>query len=578
MNITNQNKIFWKNKANLLKWEKIPNKIFQKKNNHPLWYSDGKIDIYQNLISRNVKLNPKKIAIITVNKNNEIKNYSYQEIDLLVNSFLNKLYLKKKIIKKMMIHASASIDSAISMLACCKRGIFFSVIFEDLPYGAIKTRIKLFKPDTFITRSKKLYKNLNNEKQVKKIEIFNFDKLNKIQIRKIKIIKNKILKSNDNFFCLFTSGSTGVPKGIIHNYGGYTVYTKFTCQRQFGMNSKSIVLTASDAGWINGHTYSLFGPLLFGSTTILCENPILLLNEKLLKSLIKLGVTILYFPVTIIRLLKATSNKEKFKPNKIISIGSMGEPLAPSVGLWFAKKFKTEYSAIVNTYFQTETGGIIASPKYTDNSKLNPHGSIGQLACNKLKLDKLEANNKHEIIIQQPWPGCMKNTLNEKKDWFKYWNKNNHFKMFDLGTKKKGTLFVHGRIDDVINIRGHRIGSEELESIVLKNKLVAECCAIASSDEIEGSIFYLFLVAKKKIDNDQVNKMISKVFGTFAIPKNIFQIPELPKTRSGKILRRLLKQLLDYNDKKHKIIDLSTMLNPKIIPVIKREILRYAEN
>ncbi len=567
MILSKKNIVFWKKNLNLLIWKKKPKIVFErKKDNSFRWYTDGKISLYNNLIIQNVKKNKNKKAIITLSKNHEVNYYTYKQIDDLVNIFHNNLFLYKKKIKKVMIHSSASIDSAVSMLSCIRAGIFFSVIFEELPENAISTRIKLFKPDIFITKKKGIYLNLK-KKYKNNLKILNFEQLKKKNNKLVK--KNVAVDSNRDFFCLFTSGSTGEPKGVVHSYGGYSVFTKFTCKKQFGMNKNSTVLTASDAGWINGHTYSLFGPLLFGATTILCEKPLILLNLKTFKKILNLGVDILYLPVTLIRLMKTISKSINFKSKKIKTIGSMGEPLAPSIGTWYAKNFKNNKSAIVNTYFQTETGGIIFSPKHTDTSDKKPHGSVGNILTKSLQYNKLSKVKKKEVLITQPWPGCMKKLLNRKKEWDKYWTKDKNFRMFDLATEKNNTVYIHGRIDDVINIRGHRIGSEELESVVLKNKNISECCAVSSPDIIEGNIFYLFVVSKnEKIDNN-INNLINSVFGSFALPKKIYYLPELPKTRSGKILRRLLRNLLN---KEKNIGDISTMLNPNILKIIRKKL------
>ena len=569
MLINKNNLKIWKKNSNLLEWKIKPKKIFERKRDRSFrWYSDGKIDLYYNLITKTLKKNPDKTAIITLSKNHDIEKYSYKEIDMLVNNFsFNLLSLKK--INKVIIHSSATLNSAISMLSCIKNGIFFSVIFKELPIKAISTRIKLFKPNLVITENKKFFKNIKMHSK-NKLSVYDFKELNKQNdSAKKKRNKSKNLDPNKDFFCLFTSGSTGEPKGVVHSYGGYSVYTKYTCKKQFGMNKNSIVLTASDAGWINGHTYSLFGPLFFGATTILCENPMILLNRQTLQKLISLGTTILYLPVTLIRLLKSTSFNLKIKPNRLKAIGSMGEPLAPSIGLWYCKTFRSKDSSIVNTYFQTETGGIISSPKHNSSSINNPPGSVGDVLTKEIKYKKLHPFKKNEFIITQPWPGCMKKIINGKEEWEKYWTEEEYFKLFDYATKKKNNIYIHGRIDDVINIRGHRIGSEELESIILKEKKVSECCAISCNDKIEGSVFYLFVVSKSNNLNDKLNNLINSFFGSFAIPRKIFYISQLPKTRSGKILRRLLRNLIN---KEKNIGDISTILNPEVLKEIKTKI------
>jgi acetyl-CoA synthetase len=582
MNINN----FWLVQSNLLNWYKKPSFAYKKKiNNYVDWYPDGKVNIFDNCITKNIKSGlGKKIGIYCVDKNKNINSYTYETIDKKVNSFSNVLISKLKNKKlstcKVMIHASASIDSSVSMLSCAKLGIHFSVIFEDLAPEAISTRISLFKPDIFISSFKKKFFKKNILKKVnqnKKIFFLFFEELKSIYVKKSLNIKNKMIKGNKELFTLFTSGSTGTPKGITHSSAGYLVYTKYTCKHQFGMHKDSIIITASDAGWLNGHTYALFGPLSFGATTVLIEKPMLLIDDIFLKKVLKLKVSILYLPVTLIRLMKVIFKKKKFQTKYLTTLGSMGEHVAPSVAEWFANNFTNKKKPIVNAYYQTENGAIIASPTYKQNVSKVPHGSAGQLACKHLKINKLYKNKKTELKILTPWPGCMKSILNGKKEWKKYWDKSNNFRMFDLATIKNKNIFIHGRTDDVINIRGHRIGSEEIESIVLKIKEIYECCAISIVDKIEGHVIYLFVVSKDNKLNNRISEKIVSNFGAFALPKEIYYIRELPKTRSGKILRRLLRSILINTGSKN-YGDLSTMLNSKVIKDIKQKIFHNVKS
>ena len=338
-----------------------------------------------------------------------------------------------------------------------------------------------------------------------------------------------------------------------------------------------MVVTASNAGWLNGHTYALFGPLSLGATTILLEDPMLLLDEKLLKKILSLKVTILYLPVTLIRLMKSLFNKKKFKTKYLKTLGSMGEHLAPSVAEWFADSFTNKNKAIVNAYYQTENGAIISSPNYKDRTSKVPHGSVGKPVTKHLKMNKIFKSKKTEIKLISPWPGNMKRILNGKKEWQKYWDKDGNFRMFDLATKKNKNLFVHGRNDDVINVRGHRIGCEEIESTVLKINKISECCIISLPDKYAGEKLFLFVSSKnteENINSDIENSIVNN-FGSFALPSKIFFVEELPKTRSGKILRRLLRSVM-IEPKSLKRSDLNVMANKKVINRIIEKIENYA--
>jgi acetyl-CoA synthetase len=564
-------KNYWLTQSKLIKWSKKPKiSLKQKKNNYFTWFPDGKLNVYSNCVQQHLNNKTKnKIAIYFINKDKKISSLTYGELDSKVNKFCSFLIqlIKKRKIKKVMIHASSSEWSAISMLSCAKLGIHFSIIFEDLGKEAIEKRIKIFKPEIIfsISKNKDLINFFSIVSKKNKFKIVYFYKIKLNKTRFITEIRNTA--SGDNFFSIFTSGSTGNPKGITHSYGGFLLYVVYTCKHQFGMNKNSIVLTASDAGWINGHNYQLFGPLAIGATTILMERPVALLDETFLKTLFKLKISILYLPVTLIRLMKKIF-KDNHRYKSIITLGSMGEPLAPSVGEWFSKCFSNGKRAIVNTYYQTETGAIICSPKFNETSKFSPHGSAGKPINKYIKLSKLHTSEKREIKVSNLWPGCMTSVLNGFSEWKKYWDKQNNFRLFDLGTIKNNNVLVHGRLDDVINIRGHRIGSEEVESVVLKIKEVVECSAISIPDDLEGHVLYLFVVGKSKDLDEEINNKIKSIFGIYALPKSIYYLSELPKTRSGKILRRLLRYIL-LNTESNEYGDLSTILNSEIVKEIQ---------
>ncbi len=570
---------FWRKNLNLIYWKKKPKKIINKNkiNNQYIWFKDGKLDIYYNIITKNILNGLKnKTAIIFISKLGKIKKLSYLDLDISIKKYekiLINIFKGKKISqKKVMIQASSNLETIFVILSCVKLGIEYSVIFNDIENEGIKKRISLFKPNLYLFEK-------NFDKKIflkfKKIIFYSFKDFDNFKIQKNTKIKNMLsdFNSNKNLFTLFTSGSTGMPKGIVHNSGGFFIYVKHTIINKFGLKKESTMLTASDIGWLNGHNYSLYGPLSLGATTVVLESPIILLNSKELKKILNLGVNILYLPVTLIRLMKSVfKDDEKFKTKYLRTLGSMGEHIAPSIAEWFAKTFTDKNKCIINAYYQTENGGIICSPSYKDRTSKFPHGSAGNTANKFLKLNVLHNEKKKMLKILTPWPGCMKKILsNNKNDWKKYWDKKGNFLMYDLATKKKGTVYIHGRTDDVINIRGKRIGCEEIESVILELKNISETCAISIEDELEGSILYVFVVARKESKKSAIINKLKSNFGIFSIPKKIFFIDKMPKTKSGKILRRLLRDIL-LNPKNNSYGDISTIQDKSIILSIKKTI------
>ena len=598
----------WKKASNLITWKKKFYKLYKEnKNGTYKWFPGGMLNASYNCLNRHLNTEIElKTALYFVRNNGKIVNYTYKDLYYAVenfsdflNSFLNK---KKNKTKKVAIYLPASRESIISMLSCAKIGACHAVIFDGLSKEAISRRINLFKPDIIITKTDEnagenrithlkkaitMCEKKNSPNLILVIDdIKKINKHNKVvrifldaifEKRKSYPKINSFLSSHP-FFVLFTSGSTAEPKGVLHSLGGYLTYAAYTSKEVFNLSSKETMLCASDAGWINGHTYSVYGPFTLGASTVILENLELLTHpDFLFNTIINTKTTIFYSSATLIRVLRSHGHLHinDYKNSKIKTIGSMGEHLASSVGKWFSKEFNMKDKSVINTYFQTETGGVMCSPTYKDNIKDVPIGSIGKpLKGIKISIKKFvnedNIRKKGEVMIDKPWPGCMNNIINSKEIFKSYWSDSKKFRMFDYGSlDKKKNLKVHGRVDDVISISGHRIGTEEIESCCLELKEILEACAVSIEDKLAGEKLYLFVKTKsssKKLSK-KIDEHLQSQLTKYHVPYKTYFLNDLPKTRSGKIMRRLVKDILN---KKSDIGDISTLANPHSIGLIKK--------
>ena len=598
---------FWNiNLSKLLILDKYPkssDKILSKENGiNGIWFGEERINVYKNLISKHLDFKANKNAIISI-KDNHIEKFTYGQLDDLVNKALNELdkfdfFYRKRIL----VISSSGIEAAIIFLLSCKRVCTHCCLFTTLSPNSIADRIKVFEPDLIFFTNHQILKEFEvsikrfnipiflikvNQKEVSICKINKYEKTNSIN----KLIKDEsIYFGKDALFCLFTSGSTGKPKGIVHSSIGYLLYAVYTSKYFFNLNQESTMFCGSDAGWINGHTYAFYGPLLMGSTTVLIDKPSDLSNPKKLDNYLKETYSsILYLPVTTVRILKELSRNYSFKNKSLIkAIGTMGEMLAPSVEKWFSETFSINNNLpVINTYFQTETGGIMVAKTFRDKPGII-NGEIGEIP----KIVKIYLSNDG-LIISGYWPGFMIDILGLKKEeaQLKYL-KHKDFKLNDDGSVNKGKLFVNGRIDDLINYKGQRISSGEIESCLLESKFISEVAAVSYMNDMDIEDICLFIVVSNQYSDKILEKsydllltiledcrdLVKTQLGKYLSIGKIKFIGIMPKTKSGKILRRFLKEhntiktiKLTSEELKQKYstaTDLNYLINFKIISEI----------
>ena len=542
------------------------------------WFRNGIADIKSSLFQG------KKCSEVFITnydcEKNLIQEITYEEFLTICANTVSRI-LGKEELKKIMIIGSASPETSTLMVSTALAGKCHSVLFEDLSPEAIISRIKIFNPEIIFIRETldpeklnqiKIFCDRNNiiieifyKLTFKKAtsEILN-SKENCEDLNVYKSIPKIEINNKDYLFCLFTSGSTGKPKAIWHSYISYLVYTHYTFTEYFLKSGASKgIFCATDAAWINGHTYALYGPLITSTRTIFVSNLNSLQNPKFLELFLEsTKPSFFYTSVTLLRAIRSMSiitslqklNNKKFS---IVGLGSCGEPLADEVAKWSINFFSSSNNYIVNTYFQTETGGVLSAPT-KENGLITNHATVGK---SNFPI-KIISNYDGSLLVKYPWPGCFSEVTSDREP--DYWGKYNFFNLHDQGYYDgKSFLFIGGRTDDVINISGHRISTAEIESCCIGSSLkISEAAAVGINDVITGSKIVLFCVSQNNTFNDQeiLKLIIKKNLTPFHRPWKVIFISTLPKTKSGKIARRLLRRALsqDFNFKNE---DLSTIMN-----------------
>ena len=607
----NKNPIrFWDKLAKELHWFKKWNKVFVHKPPYFKWFVGGKINICYNCLDRNLKKRRNKLALIFEPEPIEEKEtkLTYYDLYRKVNKFANGL--KKLGVKKgdvVGIYMPMIPETIISMLACARIGAIHSVVFSAFSPNALKIRLKeteakvLITTDGYYRRGKIINLKESADEGIKGTNIKKVIVVRRAN-NKIKFVKGRDyffedliegqsdycepekMNSEDKLFILFTSGSTGKPKGIVHTCGGYTVQAYWTAKYIFDLFDDDIFWSTADLGWITGHTYSCYGPLLNGVTYVLYEGaPDFPNPDRWAKIIEKYGVTTFYTAPTAIRMFEKEIKKLKEKLNTLQIIASVGEPIDEEAWHWFFKEVGKERCPVLDTWWQTETGGILI----TSLPGVGPFKpTFAGVPFPGIKTDILDdkgkslpANKEGNLVILPPFsPGMLRGVYkNHKKYVDTYWSKYGDKIYFtsDLAYRdKSGLIRIVGRADDVIKVAGHRISTGELENIIDLDKRVDECAVVGVPHEIKGEIPIAFVVLKSGKQNEKMKKEIIKLveekISKIARPSEIYFVRELPKTRSGKIMRRILRRLFTGE----KLGDLSTLSNPNCVEEIKKIIKR----
>jgi len=604
---------FWEKLAKEIFWFEKWKRTFEHQPPYFKWFLGGKINITTNVFEKN-KLGWNKIknkpAIIwepePTNEKPRILTYEelFKQVCQLANA-LKRLGVKKGDVVG--IYLPMIPEVIISMLACARIGAVHSVVFSAFSAQALKIRLQITEAKVLVTADgyyrrgkiinlKESADEATKDTKVEKVIVvkragneISFNEKRDFWFHQLiekegDFCEAEKMDSEDLFFVLFTSGTTGVPKGCLHTFGGYTVQAYWTGKWIFDMHENDILWCTSDVGWITGHTYTVYSPLLNGITTLIFEGaPDWPTPDRWAQILEKYKVTIFYTAPTAIRMFVKYGEEviKNYKFENLRLLGSVGEPIDESTWLWYFKNVGKEKCPIVDTWWQTETGGILI----TSLPGIGPFKpAFTGLPFPGIKVDILDekgnsckVGEKGNLVILPPFsPGMLrglyKNPEKYKETYWSQYGEKIYFTSDGAFKDENGLIRITGRVDDVIKVAGHRISTGELEAAVNLHEEITESAVVGVPDEIKGEVPVVFVVYKGKkgreeVKNEVIN-LIRKQIGPIALPKEVYLVEDLPKTRSGKIMRRILKRLFTGEE----LGDLSTLANPESVEQIKKVI------
>ncbi|MBX2958510.1 MAG: acetate--CoA ligase [Flavobacteriales bacterium] len=603
---------FWDNIAKTFQWKKPWDKTLEWNFDEPniKWFINGKLNITENCLDRHLNNNANKTAIIweSNNPNEKSIKLTYQELHEKVCQFAN--VLKNNGAKKgdrICIYMPMVPELAIATLACARIGAIHSVVFAGFSAKALADRIndatcnivltsdESYRGDKIIpiktivdealencpsiTKSIVLKRTGNAVNMKPGRDVWWHDETAKASI----VCEAEEMGAEDPLFILYTSGSTGQPKGIVHTIGGYMVYTAYTFQNVFQYNENDIYWCTADIGWITGHSYIVYGPLLSGATTLMFEGIPTYPNAGRFWDIVdKHQVNIFYTAPTAIRALEAQDIN--FVNNHHLSslrvLGSVGEPINVEAWEWYHQHIGKENCPIVDTWWQTETGGILISPLAGITPLKPAYATLPLPGIQPCIVDtdgnELQGNNvEGNLCIKFPWPSMLRTLYNDhercKQTYFSTY-KGKYFTGDGCKRDEDGMYRITGRVDDVINVSGHRMGTAEVENALNEHECVVESAVVGFPHHIKGQGIYAYVICNKEVNEQEIRKelleQVTKEIGPIAKPDKIQVVKGLPKTRSGKIMRRILRKIAEGDTSN--LGDISTLLDPSVVEEIKK--------
>ena len=606
---------FWSELASHFQWKKPWNSVLEWDFHTPdiKWFSGAELSFSENCLDRHLNERPNHIAFIWEPNNplEPFKSFTYKELHEQVCQFANALSsigVKKG--DRVCIYLPMVLEGAVAMLACTRIGAIHSVVFAGFSSSSLVDRIDdahcsflitadcVFRGDKKIELKKIVDEALSKTSSVSHCIVLNHrnEPVEMLAGRDIwwhDIIANQSIhhvaipmQAEDPLFILYTSGSTGKPKGILHTTAGYMVYIAYTFKNVFNYQPEEIFFCTADIGWITGHSYLVYGPLLNGATSVIFEGtPVYPDHGRFWDVIDKHKVNILYTAPTAIRSLEKFGH-DIFETKDLSSLrvlGSVGEPINEEAWEWYHHHVGKDKCPIVDTWWQTETGGILISPiAFTTILKpafaTLPLPGVQPVLLNEKGNEIHENNVEGNLCIKFPWPGMARSIYGNHERF-----KNTYFSTYPGyyftgdGCKRDldGYYRITGRVDDVVNVSGHRIGTGELEDAINEHNLVVESAVIGYPHDIKGQGLYAFVICH--IDDvihsqleQEIRALVADKIGPFAKPDKIQVVQGLPKTRSGKIMRRILRKMAEGDVSN--LGDTSTLLDPSVVEKIREGI------
>lgn len=602
---------FWAAIASEFSWKKKWDKVLDWNFTGPKveWFINGKLNITENCLDRHLEKNGDRVAFHWEPNNPDEagRRITYRELQADVCRFAN--VLKSKGVKKgdrVCLYMPMVPELAVAVLACARIGAIHSVVFAGFSASALAGRIQDCGCSVVVT-SDGAYRGVKSI-PIKRIVDEALEECN--TVKSVIVLKRtgdtvvmkdgldtwwldemknasavceaEVMDSEDLLFILYTSGSTGKPKGVVHTCGGYMVYSAYTFQNVFQYNENEIFWCTADIGWVTGHSYIIYGPLLSGATSVIFEGvPTFPDAGRFWQVIDKYKVNIFYTAPTAIRALEA-AGLDFVKPYKLDSLrvlGSVGEPINVEAWEWYHKNIGKEKCPIVDTWWQTETGGILISPLAGLTETIPGFATLPLPGIQPVLVDEkgneITGNGvEGNLCIKFPWPSIIRTTYGDhercRTTYFATYH-NLYFTGDGCRRDLKGNYRITGRVDDVMNVSGHRIGTAEVESAINEHPAIVESAVVAYPHDIKGQGIYAYVIATGKVDDApklraEIIAEVNRIIGPIAKPDKIQIVSGLPKTRSGKIMRRILRKVAEGEISN--LGDTSTLLDPAVVEEI----------